>query len=208
MKKNTVYRAVASLGAEAWEVDVPEFGVHTQARRIDQVAEAATTAILQDKGANPDWGFTVEFDLANPYAPNDSFPMAVVCDIDGTLALHKERGPFEFEKVETDARNEAVVLVLDSVTSVGHRVILLSGRQEEYRPHTERWLEKHLIPYHHLYMRAEGDRRSDDIVKMELFDLFVRDRFNAWLVLDDRDRCVYLWRKLGLPCFQVAPGAF
>lgn len=122
--------------------------------------------------------------------------------------MHNDRGPFEFDKVETDDLNEGVSVFLDMMYAGFSDIILLSGRQEEFRPHTERWLEKNLVAYGELYMRSMGDRRSDCLVKAELFDNHVRDRFTVTHVLDDRDRCVYLWRKLGLPCWQVAEGNF
>lgn len=201
-----VYRAVVSPGPERWVVEVPDMGVLTTARRIDQAAEEAEKAICLGP-VQPEWGFHVEIDLANPYVPDEELSRAVICDIDGTLAHSNHRGPFEFDKVETDDLDEPVSRFLDLCYG-SDVVILLSGRQEEYRPHTERWLEKHQVAYDELYMRAKGDRRSDDLVKMGLFDAHIRSQYHATLMLDDRNRCVYLWRKLGLPCWQVAFGDF
>ena len=42
----TTYRAVCHRSGRWWAVDVPEvFGVHTQARRLDQVAAMARDAV-------------------------------------------------------------------------------------------------------------------------------------------------------------------
>ena len=57
-------------------------------------------------------------------------------------------------------------------------------------------------------MRAAKDTRGDDVVKAELFDAHIRRRFHVRVVLDDRDRVVALWRRLGLPCWQVDYGDF
>ena len=57
-------------------------------------------------------------------------------------------------------------------------------------------------------MRATGDNRNDAIVKNEIFDTYIRDKWNVVCVLDDRDRVVKRWRELGLACFQVNYGAF
>jgi hypothetical protein len=46
------------------------------------------------------------------------------------------------------------------------------------------------------------------VVKGELFDAHVRHRFNVRVSLDDRDRVVALWRRLGLPTWQVNYGDF
>ena len=60
----------------------------------------------------------------------------------------------------------------------------------------------------HLFMRASGDTRKDEIVKLELFDAHVRGKYDVRLVLDDRDRVVRMWRSIGLTCLQVADGEF
>lgn len=46
-------------------------------------------------------------------------------------------------------------------------------------------------------------------VKRELFDKYVRDRYNIVGVFDDRDQVVHMWRKqLGLTVLQVDYGNF
>lgn len=143
-----------------------------------------------------------------PYVPTGALPAAVLCDIDGTLAHHQNRGPYEIEKCETDLLDKEVARVLALCDRADDYVVLLSGRQSEFREHTERWLKANGVVYDELWMRAEGDRRPDDIVKAELFDAHVRDRFDVRFVLDDRDRVVALWRRMGLKCLQVAYGNF
>jgi hypothetical protein len=59
-----------------------------------------------------------------------------------------------------------------------------------------------------LHMRPAGDVRNDAIVKLELFDQHVRDRYRVAYVLDDRDRVVRAWRSIGLTVLQVADGDF
>lgn len=217
-RQRVTYKAMVTPGAAAWNfvVNAPTFAsdvpVEGTARRIDEVADEAAKALIDfDIGcasSRLSYGFDVAVEMANPYKPVPGTPKAVVVDIDGTLAFHNDRGPFDFDKVETDTLNEGVALFVNLMYAGFSEVILLSGRQSEYRPHTERWLDKHQIGYTELYMRAEGDRRSDCLVKAELFDRHVRDSFTVTHVLDDRNRVVYLWRKLGLPCWQVADGDF
>ena len=90
----------------------------------------------------------------------------------------------------------------------GDRIVLMSGRGEDVREGTERWLAAHGVKYDELWMRKAGDTRADDIVKSELFDAHVRHRFAVRVVLDDRSRVVALWRRLGLTCWQVDYGDF
>jgi hypothetical protein len=199
---------VDSDGVEwAWKVQTGRHLLPGVSRRITDVENDARSAIIATEPSHRFTGLAVDVEFARTYEFNGQ-PPAIVCDIDGTLALHTNRGPYDFDKVETDTEYKQVVYALDLFRRDGQRIILLSGRQEEYRPHTERWLKKFQVPYDELHMRPGGDRRGDDIVKLELFDKHVRDLWHPHLVLDDRDRCVYLWRKLGLACFQVADGAF
>ncbi len=73
---------------------------------------------------------------------------------------------------------------------------------------TTHWLELHGIPFNELLMRADNDYRSDEIIKEELYFNSINPRFDVVGVLDDRDRVVQMWRRIGLACLQVAPGDF
>lgn len=57
-------------------------------------------------------------------------------------------------------------------------------------------------------MRPAGDSRKDAIVKREIFDQEIRDRWRVIGVFDDRQQVVRMWRALGLTVFQVAEGDF
>ena len=57
-------------------------------------------------------------------------------------------------------------------------------------------------------MRKGGDKRIDSIVKKELYRKYIEPFYRVKLVLDDRNQVVDMWRDLGLPCWQVAPGNF
>lgn len=183
------------------------------AARDRQVGPAVITD-MHDRMRRSKWRLTKhpmnDVVAPEPYRRTDACPPAVICDIDGTLAIHDGRGPYEFDKVETDLVNQEVRRILDLCRGSwsNDRIILLSGRQSEFRAHTERWLDDNGIVYDELWMRAEDDRRGDDIVKAELFDAHVRDKYDVRFVLDDRDRVVALWRRMGLECWQVNYGDF
>ena len=90
---------------------------------------------------------------------------------------------------------------------------------------TTEWLKKYKVPYDLAAMRpdkfqedswpiADGNPAtkemrymSDDILKKKMLDTFI-DIDEVFLVIDDRDKAVKMWRKLGLNTFQVAPGNF
>lgn len=141
-------------------------------------------------------------------------PAAIVCDLDGTLALHVKRGPYDTSKLETDALNIAVAETLFKYWMQGVKIILLSGRSEvdesgfDVRAATIRWLRAKRVNFDHLFMRAEGDTRPDYLVKYELFKNHVEPDFWVNFVMDDRDQCVALWRQFKLATFQVNEGSF
>jgi hypothetical protein len=58
-------------------------------------------------------------------------------------------------------------------------------------------------------MRKTGDMRKDSLVKEEIYNSNIAPNYNVFLILDDRDQVIDLWRnKLGLTAFQVAYGNF
>lgn len=172
--------------------------------------------ILNDKRMSAKkggWRLTAEWLNDQPaverYVPDPALPPAVMCDIDGTLALTGDRSPYDFSRCEIDVLNEPVRYALDAFRRAdGDTIVLLSGRGEEHRPQTEAWLRRHEVPYDELWMRPLGDTRRDDVVKAELFDAHVRHRYAVRVSLDDRDRVVAVWRRMGLPTWQVNYGDF
>ncbi|MEU3744303.1 MULTISPECIES: AAA family ATPase [Streptomyces] len=172
--------------------------------------------ILADKhakAARGGWRLTAEWlgdkPAGTPYVADPALPSAVMCDIDGTLALRGDRGPYDFTRCDLDLLNISVRDALRAFRAAeSDRIVLLSGRSEDHREITEAWLARHGVPYDELWMRASGDGRGDDIVKAELFDAHVRHRYAVRVSLDDRDRVVALWRRMGLPTWQVNYGNF
>lgn len=138
-----------------------------------------------------------------------ALPDAIICDLDGTLALLNGRNPYDASTCEEDILNLAVHHVLGSVTAIARdEIILVSGRMDKHRPETESWLADHDIAYDALYMRATNDTRKDAIVKREIYEQHIKGRYNIRFVLDDRNQVVEMWRSLGLTCLQVADGDF
>jgi len=144
------------------------------------------------------------------YSPQDeSLPSAVMCDLDGTLAILNGRSPYDGSMCENDILNQPVYDILKNYHDLGNKVLLLSGRMDDSQPQTERWLAKHNVPYDMLVMRKHTDVRKDSIIKKEIFDEHIKDKYFVRFVLDDRNQVVDMWRQdLGLPCLQVYYGDF
>lgn len=177
---------------------------------------AATLAKSQKNG----WRLTAEwmndtstvytYVAPEPYTRTD-LPPVVICDIDGTVALNNgHRGHYEYDKVSADEPNEAICHTVQMMAE-SFPIIFMSGREDRCRQDTTEWLWKHTYfgaDEPTLYMRATGDHRPDYLIKRELFDAHIRDKFSVYLALDDRNQVVRLWRDLGLTCLQVADGDF
>lgn len=132
---------------------------------------------------------------------------AIICDIDGTLAHHVGRSPYDATKYHTDVVDTSIKALLDGARR-GFHILLVSGRDSRYRPSTVDWLFKNDIQYTRLYMRREGDKRKDHEVKMELYFRYIEPDYNVICVIDDRNRVVQMWREIGLKCLQAQPGDF
>ena len=143
----------------------------------------------------------------NPIIQDKSLPNAIIVDIDGTLAHMKNRSPFDWNRVDEDEVDEIIKGIVNAYDNLG-TIIVMSGRDSICRDKTIKWLEDNNIKYDMLFMRAIGDNRKDSIVKKELFDNNVKDKFYVEYVLDDRDTICATWRDMGLKCLQVAPGNF
>lgn len=141
----------------------------------------------------------------------------VVCDIDGTLADITHRRHWVATKpknwpafnagMASDGLHEDIVHLLTTL-GLYCDVVLCSGRGEEHRKVTEKWLEDNKIGYDRLYMRPAKDHRQDYIVKVELLAQIRADYGEPWLWLDDRNQVVDAIRAEGVRVLQVAPGDF
>lgn len=142
----------------------------------------------------------------------------VVFDLDGTIAdishrrVYVENKPKNWAKFNAticdDIPNEPVVQLLRALHASKNPIVICSGREAVSKKVTVDWLARHDIPYSAIYMRRAKDYRQDDVVKADLLDELMNDGWYPWIVVDDRDRVVNMWRQRGFTCLQCAPGAF
>lgn len=155
---------------------------------------------------------TMYRDFLQPKPPvivdDPALPRAIICDLDGTLALLNGRNPYDASKCEQDHVNEPIADIVKKYHHNGYTIILVSGRSSQHQPQTERWLQAKAIPYHALFMRSNGDNRQDTLVKREIYEQHIYMHYHVHFVLDDRSSVIRLWRELGLTTLQVADGDF
>ena len=124
-----------------------------------------------------------------------------------------------------DKPNAPVIKMAQMFKADGFKIVIFSGRNDRGFDATVQWLNDFKVPFDLLVMRpdkfkdkswpiadgnpATSDMRfmPDEILKKKMLDTFV-DINDVFLVVDDRDKVVKMWRDLGLNTFQVAPGDF
>ena len=127
--------------------------------------------------------------------------------------------------MDWDEPNHPVIKMAQMFHNDGFRIVIFSGRNDRGFHATQDWLNLHNVPFDLLVMRpdkfqneswpiANGNPATfemrfmpDEILKKKMLDTFV-DIDDVFLVVDDRDKVVKMWRDLGLNTFQVAPGDF
>lgn len=141
---------------------------------------------------------------------NPALPDCYIFDVDGTLAIRKDRGPFEWEKVGRDVPNIPIIRIWKRLIGVRNiNMFVVSGRDEICRQMTIDWLANQCEVFpESLYMRPQGDTRQDAIIKEEIYRKHIEGKYNVLAVFDDRNQTVAKWRELGLTCLQVADGDF
>lgn len=141
--------------------------------------------------------------------PNPELPVAIIVDVDGTLAYRGNRAIFDFDKSIFDDKAYPLTYILkliddankwqNNVVSKTH-IIILTGRDENNQEVTNAWLNKHQIPFDHIYMRRKGDNRPAPVIKEEIYVNMIRDKYNVLFVLDDDLRNIDMFRSHGLYC--------
>jgi hypothetical protein len=162
----------------------------------------------------------------------------VIFDLDGTLANIDARRAksltndkmdwdvfFDPDNISLDTPNKPVIKMAQLFAEDGFKIVIFSGRNDRSFFSTRDWLKINRVPFHLLVMRPdkfksgswpliEGNPATkemrwmpDEILKKEMLDTFI-NKDEVFLVVDDRDKVVKMWRDLGLNTFQVAPGDF
>lgn len=147
---------------------------------------------------------------------------AIIVDIDGTIALRNNRSPFDYEKVYEDRVDHRMAHLLKNlINETEYEVFFVTGREAIGNCHdlTKKWINDNICPIQghdgflpvdnwKLFMREEGDHRSDEITKKEIYENRIKPWYDVVCVFEDRNRVVKMWRDLGLLVAQVYDGDF
>jgi len=75
---------------------------------------------------------------------DQNLPKAIICDLDGTLALIGDRSPYDASRCDvTDKPNIPVIETVSLFFQKGYKILFVSGRDEKDRAPTERFIIQH-----------------------------------------------------------------
>lgn len=143
----------------------------------------------------------------------------IIFDLDGTLADISHRRKFldqakpnwrKFnDNMGGDVPNISIVTLYKTLWESGdYEVIIVTGRNEQYRRITEQWLTWNDIPFVRMLMRADNDNRADHIIKQEILNGLLAEGKDIAFTVDDRQQVVDMWRSNGITCLQCDVGDF
>lgn len=135
--------------------------------------------------------------------PDFTLHPAVICDLDGTLALHQGRDPFDWAHIPEDAIDPRLEQILKDYCYQGIAIIFVTGRPERARAATEKWLFDHELYSYKLYMRADNDFSHGDDYKRKVYNDHIKGDYDVYCVFEDSNKCVKMWRDEGLLTCQV-----
>ena len=198
---------------QGWEDLAEEVGAKIEYVKMDT---CLNICLLRDSlreemvGSYVICGMAMQYDLMPVFEKG-----IVICDIDGTLADIKHRLHFVqegrrdwngfFGEIGGDTVREDVKNMLEKRLGEGYDIFFVSGRPEEYRLQTEKFLSENFSDYISLFMRGRGDRRPDTEVKQEIYDRYFK-KYSVVEVIDDRPRVIEMWRSNGLNVIDVGNG--
>lgn len=141
----------------------------------------------------------------------------IIVDLDGTLAnvdhrvAHVQKHPPDWKSFNSlmayDELNMWCLKLIEAMREQGHGVYLVTGRSENERQTTVKWLKNNEISYDGLFMRTANDTRPDAVIKEEVYRKEL-EHYRVLFVVEDRKSVVQMWRRLGLVCLQCADGEF
>ena len=145
--------------------------------------------------------------------------MLVVFDIDGTLAdnhhriHHLKSKPKDWTAYDAGIPDDTDIWPMAetfrALRLAGYDIIFVTGRSERSRKDTVKWLDENDLhnSLSKIYMRPDGDYRSDDIVKSEILDQIIKEYgFKPDIWFDDRPRVVRAIRARGVFVVDVYQG--
>lgn len=97
---------------------------------------------------------------------------------------------------------EDVLEIIKDAHEAGFEIVITTARSEPYRETTQKWLDEHGVPYANIFMRKEGDFRTDYEVKKEMYDQ-ISMYYDVVRCVDDNPQAIRAWREKGVAVTTV-----
>lgn len=143
--------------------------------------------------------------------------LARILDVDGTLCDvssvrhhvlrprdQKDFDAFHAASAYCPPNQQAIDYAIETVR-LGMVAVVVTARMERWADVTRMWLAEHVpVPFDGPFHRADGDRRSDRIVKLEILR-YLQRHYDIRGAIDDNPEVIALWESQGIPV-TIVPG--
>jgi len=138
---------------------------------------------------------------------------AYICDIDGCLADSELRDFFKeqiskgdyswFEsRIPSFPPIESMTRLVFALKNE-HRIIYLTARNSSYRSATIKWLKRFLLWDSKMYMRPDGNKDEDYVIKEVLLKQIL-EKYDVVGAIDDNPKCVAMYMAYGIPTYHFS----
>ena len=149
-----------------------------------------------------------DYRLSTMVQYDPELPDCIICDLDGTLAMHTGRTPFEWDRLGEDEIDHRLKRVIEACYCNNIRPIFVTSRPDNVREETKRWLDNKTWCDYILIMRDANDFSHGQDCKKQLYEKHIKGKYNVIAVFEDSNKCVEMWRNEGLLTLQVQNGDY
>ncbi len=138
---------------------------------------------------------------------------AIIFDIDGTLADHKNRIKYInqepkkwdlfFSESIYDKPLKHVKIIYDALKKADkYQIIIMTGRPNKYKGITIEWLYKNGFNYDKLFMRPTNNYKNNIEMK-EIILHKIMQYYEVVFAFDDDEKVIELYKKYNIKVLQV-----
>ena len=129
---------------------------------------------------------------------------AIICDLDYTLSIPKDRNIYDVDNCLNDKINPFIYNILSNINTSSTSLLIVTGREQRFKDITIQFLEKKSINYSKIFMRDNGDPRSNEIIKKEIFMKEIKPKWDVIFAIDENPAAAKMYNEdLGLNCLLV-----
>ena len=147
---------------------------------------------------------------SNQYQPSaPSLGEAIIVDLDGTLCHINGRSHFDSYKYDTDVKDLAIAKLIEAFDALGYNILIVTGREGSPLAisQTKKWLQDNGIKYDLIMFRPEGSNHIKDYeIKKNIYEQYIKDKYQIVFALEDRPRNIRMWRSLGIKVLDCGLG--